>query len=120
MTTVDILYPSSQAMEVFKKQEEAEDPLNYFCKICSKRFVSGRALGGHMRAHAPASIAADTLTETEFQKSKRPRASDHKSMEEKDEEGLDSNGSNLMYALRKNPKRSWRFCRSGLLVSLRS
>lgn len=116
MTTVDILYPSSQAMEVFKKQEEAEDPLNYFCKICSKRFVSGRALGGHMRAHGPASMAADTVSETELQKTKRPRASDDKSVEEKeeekeeeeDEEGLDGNGSNLIYALRRNPKRSWR------------
>ena len=102
------MYFRSQAMEVFKKQEEGEHPLSYFCKVCSKRFVSGRALGSHMRAHASASIAADTLAETEFQKSKRPRASDHKSMEEK-EEGLDSNGSNLMYALRKNPKRNWRF-----------
>lgn len=113
MTTVDILYPTSQAMEVFKKQEEGENPLSYFCKICSKRFVSGRALGGHMRAHGPASMAADTLSETEFQKTKRPGASDDKSMEEKgeeeDEEGLDGNGSNLMYALRRNPKRSWRF-----------
>jgi hypothetical protein len=112
MTTVDILYPNSQAMEVFKKQEEGEHPLSYFCKICSKRFVSGRALGGHMRAHGPASMAADTLSETEFQKTKRPGASDDKLMEEKgeeeDEEGLDGNGSNLMYALRRNPKRSWR------------
>jgi DNA-directed RNA polymerase subunit RPC12/RpoP len=100
-------------MEAFKKQEGEEHQLSYLCKICSKRFVSGRALGGHMRAHAPASdsasIAADTLIETEFRKNKRLRASDRKSMEEKDAEGLDSNGSNPMYALRRNPKRSWRF-----------
>jgi hypothetical protein len=98
-------------MEVFKKQEEGERPLSYLCKICSKRFVSGRALGGHMRVHATTSLSADTLTETKFQKSKRPRASDHKSMEgkEKDAEELDNNGSNLMYTLRKNPKRSARF-----------
>jgi len=93
-------------MEMFKKQRE--HPLSYLCKICGKSFVSGRALGGHMRVHATASIAADRLTETNFQKSKRPRASDHKPMEgkEQDEEQLHSNG---MYSLRKNPKRSWRF-----------
>jgi hypothetical protein len=56
-----------------------------------------------MRDHALGSITIDMLTQTEFQKSKRPRASDHKSMEgkEKDEEGLDSNVSNIMYTLRK-------------------
>jgi len=108
MTIMDILYPKSQAMEVFKKQRE--HPLSYLCKICSKRFVSGRALGGHMRAHVPASMAADTVAETEFRKTKRPRTSDDKSMEEKeDEEGLDGNGTNLMFALGRNSKRSWRF-----------
>jgi hypothetical protein len=102
MTTVNIFYPSSQAMEVLMKQE-GEHALSYFCKICSKRFFSGRALGGHMRAHAPNSIVANTLTQTEFQKSKTLRASYHKSMEgnEKDVKRLDSNGSNLMYAMRK-------------------
>jgi len=110
MATVDILYPRSQAMEVFNKQEEREHQLSYLCKICSKKFVSGRALGGHMRVHAPASMAADKLTETEFKKSKKPRDSDDKSMEDKDDkEGMDGNGRNLMYALRRNPKRSWRF-----------
>lgn len=63
----------------------------------------------HAHAHspAPAFIAADALTETECRK--RPRASDRISIEEENnEEGKGSNGSNLMYALRRNPKSNGR------------
>uniref|UniRef100_A0A0C9RQJ1 TSA: Wollemia nobilis Ref_Wollemi_Transcript_25048_2114 transcribed RNA sequence n=1 Tax=Wollemia nobilis TaxID=56998 RepID=A0A0C9RQJ1_9CONI len=110
---VDKLMAGSQpAMVVAKKQEEAEEQhplgnLSYFCKICSKRFGSGRALGGHMRAHGPVAMAEN---------SDKKRLMSAKSMEEEEEEveeeeeEVDRIGSdNPMYTLRRNPKRSWRF-----------
>lgn len=106
MTEVDKLV----SVEVAKKPEEEElvlhrqqeeHPLgnySYFCKICSKRFVSGRALGGHMRAHGPVTMA-------EPGEKKRML---FKSLEEEEGEEEELNGDQL-YTLRRNPKRSWRF-----------
>eukprot|EP01018_Ginkgo_biloba_P011122 Gb_16414 [translate_table: standard] len=135
----DTLFASAEAMAAIaiqsnnteepkkKQEEEQEDPVvnfRYMCKICRKKFVSGRALGGHMRAHGPMALAASPehneklAIEQEFQKkrSRVPVFEDNKSnksieedQEDEEEEEFDINSNNPMYALRRNPKRSWRF-----------
>jgi len=52
-----------------KKKTEAEDDFDecyytHMCKICKKKFVSGRAFGGHMRIHGPVATAAAAAAET--------------------------------------------------------
>lgn len=52
-----------------KKKTEAEDDLEecyytHMCKICKKKFVSGRAFGGHMRIHGPVATAAAAAAES--------------------------------------------------------
>eukprot|EP00253_Pinus_taeda_P019451 PITA_19451 len=99
-------------MELLQSQgrEHPVESSRYICKICSKGFVSERALGGHMRAHLPACMPAEKFIATEFRKSRRPNVSNDQSMEEKDdEEVLDGNGENLIFSLRRNPKCTCQF-----------
>eukprot|EP01018_Ginkgo_biloba_P011120 Gb_16419 [translate_table: standard] len=123
----------SNKREVFKKKredEETDENYTHMCKICKKKFVSGRAFGGHMRIHGPVAMAAAAEQngrhglEKELQK-KRPRVvaeiqwkeglkstktvDDEHEEEGEEEEEFDGHSSNPMYALRRHPKPSWRF-----------
>ncbi|KAJ4841151.1 hypothetical protein Tsubulata_016911 [Turnera subulata] len=62
----------------------------HVCKLCNKRFLSGKMLGGHMRVHGASSSIKAKL---------KPQSRDM---------GFD--GCNTPgYGLRENPKKSWRF-----------
>ncbi|XP_056175390.1 zinc finger protein ZAT9-like [Syzygium oleosum] len=73
---------------------EEDQELQHVCKICSKNFLCGRSLGGHMRSH----LIDNELVETD--------------------ENLNLNTSKLLsmntgYGLRENPKKTWKgadFC----------
>ncbi|KAG0478896.1 hypothetical protein HPP92_013615 [Vanilla planifolia] len=58
------------------------------CKICSKSFSSGRALGGHMRSHRHSSSEAEEGDKVEGSKGEM--------------------GVGVGYDLRENPKKTWR------------
>ncbi|KAB1211501.1 Zinc finger protein ZAT4 [Morella rubra] len=66
----------------------------HLCKLCNQSFVSGKVLGGHMRCHTS-------------KKSAKGRKKGIKS--EMGFEGCGHTG----YGLRENPKKSWKFSRSG-------
>ncbi|XP_017695822.2 zinc finger protein ZAT4-like [Phoenix dactylifera] len=58
------------------------------CKVCWKRFPSGRSLGGHMRSHVHTAVVGSSETDAE----ERPTP------------GIRGAG----YGLRENPKKTWR------------
>ncbi|CAN6580694.1 unnamed protein product [Malus baccata var. baccata] len=79
------------------------------CKLCSRAFANGRALGGHMKAHLatfPLPPKTHQLTESDSSSSsssgEEPEEEEQHLQEEEGEE------KGLIYGLRENPKRSFR------------
>uniref|UniRef100_A0A0D6QZF6 C2H2-type domain-containing protein n=1 Tax=Araucaria cunninghamii TaxID=56994 RepID=A0A0D6QZF6_ARACU len=97
-----------------EEEEELEENYTHMCKICKKKFVSGRAFGGHMRIHGPVAMAAAA----ENNERKRSRAAAEirtRDVEEEEEEGEGEGGGggggefDAGYELRRHPRPSWRF-----------
>ncbi|KAL6983380.1 hypothetical protein U1Q18_016766 [Sarracenia purpurea var. burkii] len=65
---------------------EEDRELRFVCKLCNKRYPSGKSLGGHMRSHVIANSA-------EFDEKVDPRI---------------ELGGQSGYGLRENPKKTWR------------
>ncbi|KAF8080954.1 hypothetical protein N665_0913s0019 [Sinapis alba] len=63
------------------------------CKLCSKRFCNGRALGGHMKSHL---VSSHTPTRKKLADSVYSSSSSS------------SDGKTLVYGLRENPRKSSR------------
>ncbi|KAI3816639.1 hypothetical protein L1987_16342 [Smallanthus sonchifolius] len=89
--------------------DEDLDELRYVCKLCDKRFPSGKSLGGHMRSHV---IAAANSAESDdkFEPFKK-----HSTLIINGDDNGNSNSN--FYGLRENPKRSWRASSSSTLPS---
>ncbi|KAI3696333.1 hypothetical protein L1987_79346 [Smallanthus sonchifolius] len=89
--------------------DEDLDELRYVCKLCNKRFPSGKSLGGHMRSHV---IAAANSAEPDdkFEPFKK-----HSTFIINGDDNGNSNSN--FYGLRENPKRSWRASSSSTLPS---
>ncbi|CAJ1943354.1 unnamed protein product [Sphenostylis stenocarpa] len=71
------------------------------CKLCSRSFTNGRALGGHMKAHLatlPLPPKPQTLTHSSFS---------YSSSSDSEQETLKEDDS-LSYGLRENPKKTVR------------
>ncbi|XP_050226802.1 zinc finger protein ZAT9-like [Mercurialis annua] len=87
------------------------------CKLCTKIFVNGKALGGHMKSHLatlPLPTKKTTTTTTiphhHHQLGTESASSSYSlsaSEEEEDEEEVEEKG--LAYGLRENPKKSFKF-----------
>ncbi|CAK9173225.1 unnamed protein product [Ilex paraguariensis] len=75
------------------------------CKLCYKRFTSGKALGGHMRTHL-ATLPIPPKTPPPQLGERTESASSLSSSEEK--EDRESDEKMLVYGLRENPKKSFR------------
>ncbi|KAJ0492337.1 putative transcription factor C2H2 family [Helianthus annuus] len=73
--------------------DEDHDEVRFECKLCDKRFPSGKSLGGHMRSHVLAAAAANSVE-------------------------LDDNLNSNSYGLRENPKKSWRASSSSSTLPL--
>ncbi|XP_059641505.1 zinc finger protein ZAT1 [Cornus florida] len=78
------------------------------CKLCSKSFTNGRALGGHMRSH----LATLPIPPKIHHQQLGDKLSDHhtesdSSLSEEEEE-RESEEKALAYGLRENPKKSFR------------
>ncbi|KAM0047552.1 putative transcription factor C2H2 family [Helianthus debilis subsp. tardiflorus] len=79
--------------------EDEHDELRFVCKLCDKKYPSGKSLGGHMRSHVIAAAAATAANSSE---------SDEKfSSLLIDGNGMD-NGNPSAYGLRENPRKTWR------------
>ncbi|XP_058106282.1 uncharacterized protein LOC131249489 [Magnolia sinica] len=83
------------------------------CKLCSRSFSNGRALGGHMRSHVsplPPSPQARKIQVEEIQNENEYSSSSSSSSSEEEEqvEEEEDEGKSLYYGLRENPKKSFR------------
>ncbi|KAL6981725.1 hypothetical protein U1Q18_023347, partial [Sarracenia purpurea var. burkii] len=76
----------------------------YKCKFCLKRFVNGRALGGHMRSHMANLYVPPSRLVAETESASSSSSSSSSSSEEDENEEKDL----LYYELRENPKKSIR------------
>ncbi|XP_009591197.1 zinc finger protein ZAT1-like [Nicotiana tomentosiformis] len=82
------------------------------CKLCSRKFLNGKALGGHMRSHLMA-LPLSPKTPPLKQDSGGGRSQSTLSLcssENQEEEVLEQKGDDSLgnYGLRENPKRSFR------------
>ncbi|KAL8218748.1 hypothetical protein R6Q57_022121 [Mikania cordata] len=88
---------------------EYHDEMRFVCKLCDKRFPSGKSLGGHMRSHV---VAAVTVTANSAESDdKFEPMNKHSTLIIK---GMNNANSNC-YGLRENPKKSWRASSSSTL-----
>ncbi|CAK9181931.1 unnamed protein product [Ilex paraguariensis] len=80
------------------------------CKLCSKSFTSGKALGGHKRTHlATLPIPPKKLPPPQLGDSSESTSSPSSSSSEyKEEDERESEEKVLVYVLRENPKKSFR------------
>ncbi|XP_027336502.1 zinc finger protein ZAT4-like [Abrus precatorius] len=87
------------------------------CKLCSRSFANGRALGGHMKAHLatlPLPLKPQTFTDSASATSLSysSSSSSSESEQEEDEEQVvanrESEEKSLIYGLRENPKKSFK------------
>uniref|UniRef100_A0A5B6YUF5 Putative zinc finger protein 91-like n=1 Tax=Davidia involucrata TaxID=16924 RepID=A0A5B6YUF5_DAVIN len=79
---------------------EGDQELRYVCKLCSKRYPSGKSLGGHMRSHV---IVNSAESEEKVEHNMKKKVSRNCERESKIELGGHSG-----YGLRENPKKTWR------------
>ncbi|XAR71286.1 hypothetical protein NMG60_11028478 [Bertholletia excelsa] len=81
---------------------EEDQEQGFLCKICRKRFPSGKSLGGHMRGHLSA-ISAKSHEDQSSPENASTVSSDSS-------QGIQENLKNIetIYGLRENPKKSWR------------
>ncbi|KAK6931320.1 hypothetical protein RJ641_003113 [Dillenia turbinata] len=87
---------------------EEDQKLKRVCKLCNKRFPSGKSLGGHMRHHV---LVMSSSSKSEDKACKPQKAKKFPSSvdvcEEEENEGFENEKS--VYGLRKNPRKTWRF-----------
>ncbi|XP_020083815.1 zinc finger protein ZAT1-like [Ananas comosus] len=80
----------------------------YTCKLCSRRFSNGRALGGHMRSHVVGGGGAPAAkTQLSSASSASTSVADDPEEDEEEDEGRYIHGG-LGYVLRENPRKSFR------------
>ncbi|KAB2632459.1 zinc finger protein ZAT4-like [Pyrus ussuriensis x Pyrus communis] len=79
------------------------------CKLCSRAFANGRALGGHMKAHlATFPLPPKTYQITESDSSSSSSSGEEPEKEEQHLQEEQEEEKGLTYGLRENPKRSFR------------
>lgn len=88
----------------------------YKCKLCSRTFINGKALGGHMKAHFATLPLPPPNPQPQTQSHHTPSIStllsfSSSSENEQDQQTVeqrDSNEKSLMYRLRENPKKCFK------------
>ncbi|XP_059443374.1 zinc finger protein ZAT4 [Corylus avellana] len=76
------------------------------CKLCSRSFANGRALGGHMKAHL-ATLPLPPKPQQQLADRAESASSSSSSSGEEQEDG-EAEEKALVYGLRENPKKSFR------------
>ncbi|KAD4983129.1 hypothetical protein E3N88_19800 [Mikania micrantha] len=79
--------------------EEDHDKMRFVCKLCDKKYPSGKSLGGHMRSHVIAAATASAANSSESDEKFSTLMNDWNGIE---------NGNPSSYVLRENPKKTWR------------
>ncbi|KAF5734903.1 hypothetical protein HS088_TW15G00400 [Tripterygium wilfordii] len=77
------------------------------CKLCTRSFTNGRALGGHMKGHL-ATLPLPKKTQQSVDTTIESAASASLEEEEKNRGGGGGEEKGLVYGLRENPKKSFR------------
>ncbi|XP_059657558.1 zinc finger protein ZAT9-like [Cornus florida] len=90
------------------------------CKICTRSFSNGRALGGHMRSHLTLLTVPPKIKQHHHQLSGCTESASFL-VSSSEEEERESEDKSLAYGLRENPKKSFRvvdpeFLDAGLVV----
>ncbi|KAI3763684.1 hypothetical protein L2E82_13678 [Cichorium intybus] len=89
--------------------EEDHDELRFVCKLCDKKYPSGKSLGGHMRSHVVANnanaVAAANSSESDEKFSPMKNLTTLMINGNGNEHG---NANSSSYGLRENPKKTWR------------
>lgn len=86
----------------------------YKCKLCSRTFINGKALGGHMKAHFATLRLSLPNPQSQTQPHHTPTnlfsffSSSENEQNQQTVEQRDSNEKSLMYRLRENPKKSFK------------
>ncbi|KAK9675994.1 hypothetical protein RND81_11G046500 [Saponaria officinalis] len=102
------------------EDERDQEEFKHVCRLCNKRFPSGKSLGGHMRSHVIAEARKNKLAIASL--NKVPTFGTNVVVPEKDEDVDDdeddddiehignniNNNNNSGYGLRENPKKTWR------------
>ncbi|KAK9074577.1 hypothetical protein SSX86_007175 [Deinandra increscens subsp. villosa] len=93
--------------------EEDQDELRFVCKLCDKKYPSGKSLGGHMRSHviAAAAAAAAAANSSESDEKFSPFMANGNGNGDGNGNGNgngDGNENPTSYGLRENPKKTWR------------
>nr|XP_043627195.1 uncharacterized protein LOC122598681 [Erigeron canadensis] len=85
-------------------EEDLQDELKFVCKLCDKKYPSGKSLGGHMRSHviAAASVGNSSESDEKF----ASLTINENGIENGN--GNNNNPSTYNYGLRENPKKTWR------------
>ncbi|KAL2906693.1 Zinc finger protein ZAT9 [Bienertia sinuspersici] len=98
-------------MEENRDQEE----LKHVCKLCNKRYPSGKSLGGHMRSHVIANshknkpiIPKKVTNNFDYVEYEDDEDDDEEDEDDNDNEIAVHEGKNSGYGLRENPKKTWR------------
>ncbi|XP_076905308.1 uncharacterized protein LOC143561033 [Bidens hawaiensis] len=81
--------------------EDCYYELRFVCKLCDKRFPSGKSLGGHMRSHVVATPSASAVAGA-------GAGGAGANSDESDDKFIGSDKNLNTYVLRENPKKSWR------------
>ena len=83
--------------------EEEDQKTKHVCKLCNKRYPSGKSLGGHMRSHMIGN-SAEAAERKKISSLNGGRSS-------KKDSGFEGGGHSA-YGLRENPKKTWRLANS--------
>ncbi|KDP39875.1 hypothetical protein JCGZ_03406 [Jatropha curcas] len=82
------------------------------CKLCTRTFANGRALGGHMKAHLatlPLPPKTMSIQQQPGNRTESASSSYSSSGEEQEIKNTEVEEKALVYGLRENPKKSFRF-----------
>ncbi|GAV85062.1 zf-C2H2_6 domain-containing protein [Cephalotus follicularis] len=80
------------------------------CKLCTRTFANGRALGGHMKAHlATLPLPPKTHQQLTELASSSSSSSGGEEEEQREDKNMGIEEKSLVYGLRENPKKSFRF-----------
>ncbi|KAK7309055.1 hypothetical protein RJT34_05483 [Clitoria ternatea] len=82
--------------------------VSHKCKLCSKTFPNGRALGGHMKAHLATFPLPPKLPQYSSSSSDDEYEDDEEEHEHDAPSHRESDEKSLIYALRENPKKSFK------------
>lgn len=78
---------------------EEDQDMNFVGKLCNKKYLYGKSLGGHMRSH---------VLDEKFEANKLKKVESWNNSSGKNQSKFEHGGIPSGYVLRENPKKTWR------------